>query len=150
MAKLRLVSVLAGLMFTSLALAQAPSMDVAKQIFEQYVALEYAYDPSVADLYADDALIKNKRTYPTGEVREITIPAPKYKALILQSMLLARTRGDRSTYSDVSYTPEGERIRIKASRFSELKKYASPISLLVGPSPSGKWLIYEELSESRP
>lgn len=131
-------------------LAQAPTADPARQLFEQYVALGQAFDPGVADLYADDAVIRNKRTYPTGEVREVTIPAPNYKALLRQAMPFARERGDRSKFSDVSYTPEGERVRIRASRFSELKRYTSPISLLVGPAPSGKWLVYEELSESRP
>jgi hypothetical protein len=45
---------------------------------------------------------------------------------------------------------EGDGVRIKADRFSELKKYHSPISILVKPTPDGVWLIYEELSESRP
>ena len=149
MTKSRFAGVVIGMMFTALAWGQSAT-DAAKQLFDQYVALGHAYDPGVADLYADDALIRNKRTYPTGEVREMTVPAAKYKTLIRQVMPLARARGDRSTYSDVSYTPEGGRVRIKASRFSELKNYTSPLSVLVGPSPGGKWLIYEELSESRP
>ena len=143
------VLVLAGVMLAALASTQA-SEDAARQLFEQYVALGHAYDPALAELYADDASIKNTRTYPTGEVRELTIPAPKYKALIRQALPVARARGDRSTFSDVSYAAEGSRVRIRASRFSELKKYRSPITLLVGPSPTGKWLIYEEVSESRP
>jgi hypothetical protein len=141
--------VLAGVTLAALASARA-SEDPAKRLFEHYVALGHAYDPGIADLYADDALIKNTRTYPTGEVRELTMPAAKYKALIRQAMPLARARGDRSTFSDVRYAAEGSRVRIRASRFSELKRYASPISLLVGPSASGTWLIYEEVSESRP
>jgi hypothetical protein len=146
----KLVGVLVSVMFVANAWAQTSSTDAAKRLFEQYVALGHAYDPSVADLYADDALIKNKRTYPTGEVRDMTMPAANYKTLIRQAMPLAKTRGDRSTYADVRYTSEGERVRISAARFSELKNYTSPITLLVGPSPNGKWLIYEELSESRP
>ena len=142
------VLVVAGVL-AALASTQA-SEDAARRLFEQYVALGHAYDPGIADLYADDALIKNTRTYPTGEVRELTIPAPKYKALIRQALPVARARGDRSTFSDVSYAAEGSRVRIRASRFSELKKYRSPITLRVGPSPTGKWLIYEEVSESRP
>jgi len=124
--------------------------DAARQLFEKYVALGHAYDPSIADLYSDDALIKNTRTYPSGEVRELTMPAGKYKVLIRQAMPVARARADRNTFSDVSYTAEGSRVRIRASRFSELKKYRSPLSLLVGPSANGTWLIYEEVSESRP
>ena len=136
-------------MLAALAPTQA-SEDAARRLFEQYVALGHAYDPGIAELYADDAFIKNTRTYPTGEVRELTIPAPKYKALIRQALPVARARGDRSTFFDVSYAAEGSRVRIRASRFSELKKYRSPITLLVGPSPTGKWLIYEEVSKSRP
>lgn len=130
--------------------ASPAAEDPARRLFERYVALGNAYDPSLADLYADDAFIKNTRTYPTGKVRELTMPAAKYKALIRQAMPLARARGDRSTFSDVRYAAEGARVRIRASRFSELKQYTSPISLLVGPSASGSWLIYEEVSESRP
>lgn len=124
--------------------------DRAKAIFREYVALEHAFDPRVADLYSDAALIENKRTYPNGEVKVLRIPPEKYKALIRGSMTLAKEKGDRSTYSDVKYAKEGDRVRITAVRYSELKKYSSPISLLVGPDADGKWLIFEELSESRP
>jgi hypothetical protein len=121
----------------------------AKTFFEKYQALEREFDPTVADLYSDDAIIKNKRTYPTREVRELAMPAPKYKALIRAAIPLARERGDTNTYSECTYSPEGPRVRIKCQRFSHLKKYTSPLSLLVGPSGDG-WFIFEELSESRP
>ncbi|MFL6234485.1 MAG: hypothetical protein ACJ76N_15235 [Thermoanaerobaculia bacterium] len=125
-------------------------LDRARQLFGRYVSLEETFDPAAADLYADAALIKNKRTYPTGEVREITFPAPKYKELIRQAMPLAKARGDRNRYSEVSYSVEGEHVRIHATRYSVLKEYSSPISLLVGPGTAGQWLIYEELTESKP
>jgi hypothetical protein len=126
------------------------SADQAKQLFDRYVALEHAFDPAVADLYADDARIRNKRTYPDGTIRELTVPAPQYKKLVRASMPLAKARNDTSAYSEVRYAEAGGRVRITATRFSNLKKYSSPISLLVGPGPGGAWLIYEELSESQP
>lgn len=122
----------------------------AKALFNRYMALERAFDAGVADLYADTAVIRNKRTYPTGQVREMTLPATQYKSLIRASMPLAASRGDVSTYSKITYTPEGARVRVVATRYSGLKKYYSPFSLLVGPSEHGTWLIYEELSESQP
>ena len=136
-------------MAAALALAQAPT-DKARQLFEQYVARSHAFDASVAELYADDAVIQNKRVYPGGIVRELTIPAPKFKALIVQVMPTAKARGDLNTYSEVTYAVEGSRVRIRATRFSHLKNYSSPVSILVGPSADGNWLIYEEQSESRP
>lgn len=143
------IYLLVACLLPTLALAQASPTDAAKRLFEEFVALGRAYDPAVADLYADDAVIMNRRTYQTGEVRDITVPAPKYKALLREVMPIAKAQGDRNTYSDVTFTPQGRRVRITATRFSELKQYASPISLLVGPGPGGKWVIHEELSESR-
>ena len=88
-------------------LATADDIGKAKALFKQYVALESAYDPAVASLYAQDAVIKSKRIYPTGQVRELTMPAAQYKSLIRTAMPLAKMRGDSSTYSGSSFTQEG-------------------------------------------
>jgi len=130
--------------------ALAAPIDDAKALFDRYVELEHAFDPVVADLYAEDAIIKNRRTYPTGQIRELSMPAPQYKALIRQVIPLAQARGDTSSYSQVSFSQEGRGVRIHATRFSDLKRYESPLSLLVAPNASGQWLIYEEISESQP
>jgi hypothetical protein len=128
----------------------ADSTAKAKELFERYVALERAFDSAQADLYSDDAKIQNTRTYPGGQKRSVTFPPAEYKKLIRAAMPLAKARGDTSTYSDTKYTPEGDRIRITCVRFSDLKKYSSPLSLLVGPDKEGKWVIFEEISESQP
>lgn len=122
----------------------ADPMAEAKTLFSRYAAIETAFDPSVAELYADDAIIKNKRIYPTGQVRELT------KQLIRASMPLAKIKNDYSIYSEIRFKAEGPGVRITAQRFSVMKKYSSPISLLVAPDTNGHWLIREELSESRP
>jgi hypothetical protein len=127
-----------------------PAIDQAKRLFKRYVALGQAFDPAVADLYSDEALIENRRRYPSGEVKTLTLPAPKYKELIRAAMPAAKARGDRNTYSDVRYAIEGQGVRIVAKRFSELKKYSSPLSLLVKRDAKSAWLIYEERSESQP
>lgn len=146
----RLVSTMFCVVLLWAGSSSAAALDDAKALFEQYVQLEHAFDPAAADLYADDAVIKNKRTYPTGQVRELSMPASKYKMLIRQAMPLAKLRGDTNSYSDISYANEGAMVRIRATRFSNLKNYASPLSLLVSPDDKGRWLIREELSESRP
>jgi len=125
-------------------------IEKARALFKSYVDLGRAYAPKLANLYADSALIRNTRRYPTGQVREVTIPAPQYKTLLRETMDLAKLRGDVSTYSDVTYASEGDGVRIRATRFSELKKYSSPISILVRPDSTGSWRIFEEISESRP
>ncbi len=150
MAIRRLLFFVMAAFFVSPGYADEASVAAAKALFGRYIALERAFDPAIADLYADAALIRNKRTYPTGQVRELTLPVSQYKSLIRAAMPAAAARGDFSTYSGVSYVMEGKRVRVSAKRFSELKRYNSPFSLLLGPSAQGSWLIYEELSESQP
>ncbi len=126
------------------------SIEKAKAFFEKYVDLGRGYDLGVADLYSDDAVIKNKRTYPTGEVREMSLTGRQIKELIRQVMPMAKARGDRSSFSDCRYQEDEGRVRITCRRYSEMKKYAVPHSLLVGPNAGGVWLIFEEIGESRP
>jgi hypothetical protein len=130
--------------------AESDQLAEARRVFQRFVQLSHAYDVQVADLYAETASIKNKRLYPNGQVRELSMPAAQYKELIRNAMPVAKARGDRSTYSDLKFTVEGKGVRITGTRFSELKQYSSPMSLLVEPSASGSWLIVEELTESRP
>ncbi len=122
----------------------------AKQLFGKYVALGNRFDPSLADLYSDRAVIRNTRRYPNGQRRTIEIPAAKYKELIRTTTSLAKARGDRNTYSNVKYTQEGTKVRIRAKRYSEMKKYSSPISMLVGANEKHSWQILEEITESIP
>jgi hypothetical protein len=118
-------------------------LEAATALFKRYVALEQSFDPAVADLYADDAKIQNTRRYPSGEVKVMSLPAAKYKALLRSVMPAAKARGDRNSYSDVKYTTESDGIRVSAKRYSELKKYTSPLSILVkptaGPMESGRF-----------
>lgn len=122
----------------------------AESIFAQYQSRERAFDPSVADLYCDTALIRNVRTYPDGQQRTLELPASKYKTLIRMAMPLAEAKGDFSTYSNPSFAPEGAYVRVTATRYSVLKKYSSPISLLIGSCSDGAIGILEELGESQP
>jgi hypothetical protein len=147
-----LISLLAATLITFMLITafDATPEDEAKKLFARYTDSERTFDPAVMDLYSDSAVIQNKRIFPDGSTRVSTMPAPNYKELMRAVMPLAKERGDTNTYSEVKYVAEGQKIRITATRFSNLKKYSSPISLLVGPSPEGKWLIFEELSESRP
>ncbi|HEX9868133.1 MAG TPA: hypothetical protein VGC99_05975 [Candidatus Tectomicrobia bacterium] len=74
----------------------------------------------------------------------------EYKSLLRSVMPLAKARGDTNSYTGISYQRQGARVWIRTTRYSALKQYSSPYSLLVGPDVSGTWLIYEERSVTRP
>jgi hypothetical protein len=130
-------------------LAQDPAAPPsAEQFFDHFVALGRAYDPAVADLYADDAMIQSVRRDPDGTSRTLRFIGEPYKRLIRSTMPLARQRGDRDRYSDVSVSADGGRTRIRCTRYNELKRYTSPFELVLERS-GDSWQIIEEYSESR-
>jgi hypothetical protein len=141
-----LLIAVAAVLVTWNALA-GPATDEAKKIFDRYVALERNFDPAVADLYSDDAILKNIRRYPDGTSRTLTLPASKFKQLVKEAMAAAKKLGDTNKYSEVTYKEEDGKVRITATRSSDLKKTSSPMSLVV-TKRGDKWLIVEELSES--
>lgn len=129
--------------------AQGDLIPKAKAFFQHYVELEHAFDPAIADLYSDDAVIKNTQYRTDGKVVPLTKPVAKYKQVLRDYMKTkARQIGDVSNYTNDTYTVEGGKVRIKVTRYSSIEKVSSPVSMLVGPDATGKWLIYEELSES--
>ncbi len=150
----RIIIVCAPLLIAATVSDEAQNKDIrvveAKKLFDKYVSLGQKYDAKLADLYDDDAEINNLRKYPDGRMRKMSLTGKQYKGLIRLSMPLAKARGDKSQFSEVTYTIEEDGIRIKASRYSELKKYSSPMQWLVRPTGKGIWLIVEESSESMP
>lgn len=130
------------------ATGQGDPIAKAKALFQRYVELEHAFDPAQADLYSDQARIVSKRIMPDGKVIPLTVPASRYKKLVRDGMPAARQKGDIANYTGDTYTLEKGKVRIHVVRYLALKKYSSPMSMLVGPDASGKWVIFEEESES--
>jgi hypothetical protein len=119
----------------------------AEALFSRYVELERDFDPAIADLYSDTARFEVRFVYPGGSSEVKTFPAALRKQQIRKVMPLAKRLRDLSFYTEVTYSQEGAFVRIRAKRYAELRKFSSPIQLLVGVAPDGRWLIFEEISE---
>ena len=122
----------------------------AKKIFSQYVTLAEKFDPTVAELYSNTAKIQNTRIYPDGRRKVMSLDGKKYKVLIRIGMPLSKARGDTNKYTEVNYVKKDSKVTITATRYSNLKKYSSPLTLVVGADTDGKWRILQEISQSRP
>lgn len=135
---------------TAQAKANQALITKAKQFFNQYVEWGWNFDPALADMYAPEAVIRNTRRYPDGRTQLFEFSAYEYRDLILATLPIAKERGDRDEYSNVTYKVEGNKVRINTQRYSLRKNYTSPQSFLVGPDETGEWKIFEDISESRP
>lgn len=121
----------------------------AKSFFNKYVELGNKFDPSLADLYSDSAVIQNTRYYDNGQTKTMTLPAPAYKKMVAAAMPVAKARNDLDTFTKTTYTAQDGAVKIQSLRHSNMKNYDSWLVLLVRKE-NGSWKIVQELSQSRP
>ena len=130
--------------------AQVPAPSSAQELWDLYVELGTGFDPALADLYADDAVIHLTRRYPDGRTRTLQLMGKEYKPLVRQAMPVARNRGDVDVYSNVKFEDLGARTRITATRYGTLKNNQVPHELIVGNLGGMGWKILKETGESGP
>ena len=122
----------------------------ALAIFKEYVARSDRFDVAIADLYADDAVIKAKRLGPDGRVQTFTFTGTQWKSLIPQAMPLAQRLDERNSFQDVSVKPSDTGVMITAKRYSRVENSTTPWAILVTKQRTGDWRISAEVIESRP
>ena len=146
-----------GLLTTFLALSvafgcraepQTPEAQ-ARRFFEELIDLERRYDPALADRYADSARIAKHRRLPDGGVQYGSSSGAEHKPLLRRWMPGAAARGAHNEYSEVRYKDLGNGyVQITMRQHQLPKDFTTIVELVVGPSPDGRWLIWEETSEA--
>lgn len=117
-----------------------PRIEKAKALFERFARMENDYDLYLVELYADGAKLSV-----TGK----ELPMKRFRALMVKTLGQARKKKAKVEYANVNYEPEGERVRITATRNSSLDG-KGPASMLVGPGRSSDWVIYQHSFEQHP
>ncbi len=147
-----LVSVIISLLLLPTFVVAAGDTKVeAKEFFERYIILGENFDKSVADLYSDNAIIKVKRLYPNGQMKEMAFGGTKWKSLVKKSMPLGKARGDISKFSDIKIFLNNTNVTIKANRYSVLKCYTDKgYYMVIEKDSTGKYQIVEEYMETQP
>ncbi len=126
-----------------------PSVTAAKELFQRYVELDHNFDTAQGELYSPEAVIKNTRLYPGGQNQTLSFSGAEYKRMLRASLPLAKAKNDVNQYSGITFTKEGNGVRIKCTRISPVKQYSSPFEILVAPAGS-VWQIVAETSQSKP
>lgn len=138
------------LAMTLIAAAQAQerpdaSLERARQVIESYVKLERAYDPKLAELYADEAVIKSNQSGPNGESQWVTAQGWQYKRMIRDAMPRSRALGYKASYSGARYELAGKNVRVSVTQYVDQSRSSYPIQWVIGPGRTSQWLILEEV-----
>jgi hypothetical protein len=130
--------------------ASPVSPEEGRQFFERYIALDGAFDPEFVTLYSDDTRVRFTRHLPTGQAQEIVVDGAQWKNLLIKLLALAKARNDRSEYRDPRYDREGDKLRIRADRYSLRKCYWDKrFYILLTRRPNGAVYIEEQFFEVR-
>ena len=121
------------------------------RILKQMANYEKNFDLTGLKFYSSSAYLQNTRYYPFGKVRTMVISVRAHADLLKDLIEDAKNNNDYSDYSDYRFAEEGNGyVRVSAKRYSVKKKYLSNISWLFGKNESDRWVIIEEISESKP
>jgi hypothetical protein len=118
----------------------------ARECMDLHFKLADEFNPLMANLYSDDALIQNTVLNSDGSQQTRVIPASYYKSIIAKAMCMAKEMGDIYTYSNLEFKKEGDRVRVTYVRYSHLRDYSSPVSMLMGLDGDEAGMVFEELS----
>jgi len=121
----------------------------ARALFDRYRSLERSFDPRLAELYDDDAVILVTRIYSNGVVRQLKIPGDVYKLALRQSMENAAEQGDFNEYSEVEFATRDGAVLITAQRYNLWRNYSSPYRAVLRQGRDGAWRIVEERFETQ-
>ncbi|MEM9255897.1 MAG: hypothetical protein AAGA91_10630 [Pseudomonadota bacterium] len=120
-----------------------------RAFFERYAALNEAYDPALADLYANEAVILAARKTSVGSEQIMRLEGRRWKELVAANLEQARQRGDRSEFSDIEVTLQGRQATITASRYAVLSCFTDDrYYMIVKTVETGSIEIVEEFVET--
>jgi hypothetical protein len=117
--------------------------------FKQYESLGHAFDPTVADMYSDEATIHTIRKTPDGVEQTLKMDGSKWKELIISTMEISQKRGDKNEFSNIAVAMDGDVAKIMASRYSTIKCFTDDrYYMRVKKQSDGVLRIIEEFSET--
>lgn len=117
--------------------------------FKRYESLSNAFDPTVADMYSDDANLHTLRKLPDGTEQTFKMDGAKWKELVKDTMEISQKRGDKNEFSDITVTLDGDVAKIKATRYSIIKCFTdNQYYMRVKKQSDGVLRIIEEFAET--
>lgn len=111
----------------------------ARAVFDEIQEHATEYDPGISSFYADDAVITASR-----DERAMSLNGAQYAKLVELAMPVAKTRGDRSSFSNIRVEPVNGVWRIRADRYSHLRCYTDDSYSMDLAQRDGKWVIVAE------
>lgn len=133
--------------FAGIAQGQPVTQAEAQAFFKRMAEMNSRFDSRYPDLYSPEATVIGHRQ--GGEKTVVT--GAQWQQLLAYGAEKAKKRNDKSTFSNMRYEAQGERMKIQADRYAVRKCYTdSAYYMIVGRQNNGQLWIEEESFELSP
>lgn len=129
--------------------AFASEQQEALQFFNDFVQASNTYNPGLLNMYSNNAKIIRQVVKPNGQLVNAYFTIDQYKSQMRLSSKLAKIRNYKNYYSNINVTKVANGYKIDSMRKPSLSDYKLKSSMIVQKQSSGKWLITEELMQTK-
>ncbi|MDO5307330.1 MAG: hypothetical protein Q4E83_06195 [bacterium] len=122
----------------------------ALSFFNSYVNAANTYSNSVGDMYSPNAKIIRQVIKPDGTTADAVTNTATYLKQMKLGQAGARIKGYKNNYTNISVTemPNGA-YKISSLRQPSGESYKLKTYMIVKKQPNGKWLITEEMMQTK-
>lgn len=135
--------------FVSLS-AFADDKQDALNFFNKYVNAANNYSPEVVSMYSPSAKIIRQVVKPDGTTANVNTDTATYIKQMKLGQAGAKLRHYKNTYTNVSVTPAANgAFKVSSLRQPSGETYKLKTYMIVKKQPDGKWLIIEEMMQTK-
>lgn len=129
--------------------AFADERQEASDFFQNFISASNNYSPSLPRLYSDNAKIIRQVVKPDGKLVNAYFSIDDYRKQMRISAKIAKIKNYKNYYSNIRITKVSNGYRIDALRRPAANDYKLKSSTVVQKQSDGKWLIVEELMQTK-
>ena len=122
----------------------------ARNFFNRYVEGANSYNPVITTMYAPDAKIIRQVVKPDGTIVTRQTNTARYISEMRKGQVVAKVRHYKNYYTNVRVIQTGtDTYKISSLRQPSGESYKLKAYMVVRKQPSGKWLITEEMMQTK-
>ena len=130
--------------------AFADNKEEALAFFNNYVESANNYSPAIADMYSPSAKIIRQIVKPDGTTANATTDTATYVKQMKLGQAGAKLRKYKNYYSNINVIQQNENsCKVSALRQPSGEDYKLKMYMVVTKQPNGKWLITEEMMQTK-
>ena len=128
----------------------ADDKDDVMKFFNSYVNAANNYSPAVAGMYSPNAKIIRQVVKPDGTTQDVTTNTSTYITQMKLGQAGAKLRNYKNNYSNINVTEVGkDKYKVSSLRQPSGENYKLKTYMIIQKQPDGKWLITEELMQTK-